>query len=223
MEISRSEAGFFHVAYAVKNSRGLSTGFHLLPKDSTQHTRDMNELCPTRTLVSRIPILATQCRSRPSSVHSFSLRHRPRRIGSARLTQEKADWNFKRVTVLAQIQTLRFKLSPWAPWFCFGAPQVSFSAAHDQRSPTDPLLVGLLFVSVGLLFVSVGVLFVPAVGLTPPRYPVSVALFGVLCFSRFPRCCQSSSARCVRRLLLRQSSLNRCSRQVLLRQSVFAR
>jgi hypothetical protein len=40
MEISRSEAGFFHVAYAVKNSRGLSTGFHLLPKDSTQHTRD---------------------------------------------------------------------------------------------------------------------------------------------------------------------------------------
>ena len=72
MEISRSEAGFFHVAYAVKNSRGLSTGFHLLPKDSTQHTRDMNELCPTRTLVSRIPILATQCRSRPSSVHSFS-------------------------------------------------------------------------------------------------------------------------------------------------------
>ena len=89
-------------------------------------------------------------------------------------------------------------LSPWAPWFCFGAPQVSFSAAYDQRSPTDPLLVGLLFVSVG-------VLFVPAVGLTPPTYPVSVALFGVLCFSRFPRCCQSSSARCVRQLLLRQS------------------
>ena len=72
------------------------------------------------------------------------------------------------------------------------------------------------------MFVSVGVLFVPAVGLTPPTYPVSVALFGVLCFSRFPRCCQSSSARCVRQLLLRQSSLNRCSRQVLLRQSVFA-
>jgi hypothetical protein len=43
-----------------------------------------------------------------------------------------ADWNFKLVTVLAQIQTLRFKLSPWAPWFCFGAPQVSFSAAHDH-------------------------------------------------------------------------------------------
>ena len=75
----------------------------------------------------------------------------------------------------------------------------------------------LLFVSVGLLFVSVGALFVPAVGFTPPTYPVSVALFGVLCFSRFPRCCQSSSKRCVRQLLLRQSSLNRCSRQVLLR------
>jgi hypothetical protein len=78
--------------------------------------------------------------------------------------------------------------------------------------------------SAGLLFVSVGTLFVPAIGLvTPLTYPVPVALFGVLCFSRFPRCCQSSSARCVRQLLLRQSSLNRCSRQVLLRQSVFAR
>ena len=48
-------------------------------------------------------------------------------------------------------------------------------------------------------------------------YATTVALFGVLCFSRFPRCCQSSSKRCVRQLLLRQSSLNRCSRQVLLR------
>jgi len=103
-------------------------------------------------------------------------------------------------------------------------PNCNALPAHDQRSPRYPWLVGLLFVSVGLLFVSVGALFVPAVGfVTPPTYPVSVALFGVLCFSRFPRCCQSSSKRCVRQLLLRQSSLNRCSRQVLLRQSVFAR
>src|SRR3974377_1861148 len=92
-----------------------------------------------------------------------------------------------------------------------------------------------------LLFVFVGALFVPAVGFSPPPspflcffvffcwsvicsgcrfYATTVALFGVLCFSRFPRCCQSSSKRCVRQLLFRQSSLNRCSRQVLLRQSV---
>ena len=32
MEISRSETGFFHVAYAVKNSPGLSTGFDLLTR-----------------------------------------------------------------------------------------------------------------------------------------------------------------------------------------------
>ena len=47
-------------------------------------------------------------------------------------------------------------------------PNCNALPAHDQRSPTYPWLVGLLFVSVGLLFVSVGALFVPAVGFTPP-------------------------------------------------------
>jgi hypothetical protein len=42
MEISRSETGFFHVAYAVKNSPGLSTGSPFA--NSTRHTRNMNEL-----------------------------------------------------------------------------------------------------------------------------------------------------------------------------------
>jgi hypothetical protein len=122
MEISRSEAGFFHVAYGVKNSRGLSTGFHLMPKDLTQHTRDMNELCrDTNSRFQNSDFGTTM--SIPSLFRPlFFSSPRPRRIGSARLTREKADWNLKRVTVLAQIQTLRFKLGPRAMSRVFLAP-----------------------------------------------------------------------------------------------------